>query len=181
MFNMYTNCTTMKKISILLIAFYTLNVTNGSLFAEDMVYPEDSICVDSGDSIFKHSLHYPYSGNVTIVEHFGERKIPDLQETNIINKGVVFIIEKESTVQAVHDGIVSAVFVLDNKYNVIIRHGEYLSVYSGMNSVSVKKGQMVLKLQSLGTVGTNQFLYFQWRKGTQALNPEDWFLEHRDR
>lgn len=93
----------------------------------------------------------------------------------------MFIIEKESAVQAVHDGIVSAVFVFDTKYNVIIRHGEYLSIYSGMNSVTVKKGQMVSKFHPLGNIESNQFLYFQWRKGTQALNPEDWFLEHRDR
>lgn len=165
----------MKKISILLIAFCTYYNVNATISNEYSVLAEDSVNVEHSDSILEHSLPYPCTGKMSIVEHFGEKEVPNLQDTKVNNKGVVLNTEKESTVHSVHNGIVSAVFVFADKYTIIVRHGEYLSVYSGMEQVSVKKGQKVTELQPLGNMGANQYLNFQWRKGTKALNPEDWF------
>ena len=165
----------MKKITILLIAFCTYYNVNATISNEYSVLAEDSVNVEHSDSILEHSLPYPSTGKMSIVEHFGEQEVPNLQDTKVNNKGVMLNTEKESTVHSVHNGIVSAVFVFADKYTIIVRHGEYLSVYSGMEQVSVKKGQKVSELQPLGNMGANQYLNFQWRKGTKALNPEDWF------
>ena len=165
----------MKKITILLIAFCTYYNVNATISNEYSVLAEDSVNVEHSDTILEHSLPYPSIGKMSIVEHFGKQEVPNLQDTKVNNKGVMLNTEKESTVHSVHNGIVSAVFVFADKYTIIVRHGEYLSVYSGMEQVSVKKGQKVTELQPIGNMGANQYLNFQWRKGTKALNPEDWF------
>jgi septal ring factor EnvC (AmiA/AmiB activator) len=60
----------------------------------------------------------------------------------------------------------------------MIRHGSYSSVYSGLSSVSVTKGQKVSTREPLGKVGKNAdgkyVLHFQLRNGSTGLNPELW-------
>ena len=60
----------------------------------------------------------------------------------------------------------------------MLRHGNYISVYSGLSSVTVSKGQRVSTRQPLGTVGKNTdgryVLHFQLRNGSAGLNPEVW-------
>ena len=61
---------------------------------------------------------------------------------------------------------------------IIIRHGEYMSVYANMGSVTVKEGSKVTTKQNLGTVYTNEDgsaeFSFQIWKGTASLNPRQW-------
>lgn len=63
---------------------------------------------------------------------------------------------------------------------VIIRHGQYLTVYSNLVNVAVKKGDAVSVRQNLGTVftdandGHKTILKFQIWKESQKLNPEEW-------
>ena len=57
---------------------------------------------------------------------------------------------------------------------VMVRHGSYISVYCNLRSVSVHRGQQVSTRQALGTVGADNVLQFQLRKGTAKLNPEAW-------
>lgn len=77
--------------------------------------------------------------------------------------------------QSVSDGIVSAVFVYAGKYSVIIRHGEFLSVYSGLENVTVKRDQKVSALHPIGKVSEENLLGFQWRKDNNPINPEKLF------
>lgn len=167
----------MKKITILLMAFYTFNTMNAAISTNNQQLVEDSLKAEQNTTRQVFPLPYPCSGNVTIVEHFGKHEIPGSNSTTVNNKGIVLKTEKESTVWSAHDGVVSAVFVFADKYSIIVRHGEYLSVYSGMEQVSVKKGQKVSELQPLGNMGGSQLLNFQWRKGTDPLNPEEWLTK----
>lgn len=121
------------------------------------------------------SLPYPCTGKVDIVEHFGEYEADDNQKTKKNRKGVVFNTEEGSMARSVSDGIVTAVFVYAGKYSVIIRHGDYLSVYSGLENVSAKRDQKITALQEIGKIDKDRMLGFQWRKGKEALNPEDYF------
>jgi septal ring factor EnvC (AmiA/AmiB activator) len=61
---------------------------------------------------------------------------------------------------------------------VIIKHGEYFSVYTGLKEVYVKTGQKVTTSQEIGTVISNNDgiseLRFRIHKNTEALNPELW-------
>jgi len=80
--------------------------------------------------------------------------------------------------KACYAGTVSSIFQYAGRYIVMIRHGKYISVYSGLSSVSVGNGSKVSTGQSLGTVGKdetgNYVLHFQLRKESSRLNPEQW-------
>ena len=75
-------------------------------------------------------------------------------------------------------GEVTAIFSYSGMYNVIVRHGSYMSVYCNLSSVSVRNGQHVEARQTLGSVARdasgNCTLHFQLRKETAKLNPEAW-------
>jgi murein hydrolase activator len=65
--------------------------------------------------------------------------------------------------------------------NVIVTHGSYKTVYSGLSEVSVKQGDKVSTKQSIGIVGydgEDYTLHFEvWKVGASsgsALNPESW-------
>ena len=66
------------------------------------------------------------------------------------------------------------VFGYGGMWNVLVRHGAYISVYCNLKSVSVHKGQKVSTRQALGSVGSDNILQFQLRKETAKLNPEAW-------
>ena len=76
--------------------------------------------------------------------------------------------------RSIYDGEVSAVFGYGGMWNVLVRHGAYISVYCNLKSVSVHKGQKVSTRQALGNVGSDNILQFQLRKETAKLNPEAW-------
>ena len=57
---------------------------------------------------------------------------------------------------------------------VMVRHGDYISVYCNLSSVSVHRGQSVSTRQVLGSVGSDNILQFQLRRETAKINPEAW-------
>ena len=57
---------------------------------------------------------------------------------------------------------------------VMVRHGRYISVYTNLSSVSVRRGQHVSTRQTLGTVGSEGILQFQLRNGSTQQNPARW-------
>ena len=65
---------------------------------------------------------------------------------------------------------------------VILRHGQYLTVYSNLINVLVTKGEKVTIRQNLGTVytdsndGNKTLLKFQIWKESKKLNPEEWLV-----
>jgi murein DD-endopeptidase MepM/ murein hydrolase activator NlpD len=80
---------------------------------------------------------------------------------------------------AIFDGEVRAVaFIPSIGNSVIISHGDYFTVYSGLKEVTVSKGQKVNTNQELGQVLTNadgiSELRFQIRKNTEPMDPELW-------
>ena len=70
--------------------------------------------------------------------------------------------------------------ILNGLFNVLIRHGNYISVYCNLSSASVKAGDTVKTKQSIGQVfsdGTDNgrtVLHFQLRREKEKLNPEPW-------
>ena len=87
--------------------------------------------------------------------------------------------KENSVVKAVFDGEVTRIATIPGKNNiVIIRHGDYMTVYAQLNTINVKKGQTVRANDVIGEVFTNKDgvteLEFQVYKGTTKLNPENW-------
>ena len=116
----------------------------------------------------------PITGSYKIVSHFGTNTVEGLKNVQLDNKGINIQGQEGCQARAIYNGEVSAIFGYGGKMAVMVRHGEYISVYFNLSSVSVSKGQHVSTRQTLGTVGSNNILQFQLRKQTGKLNPEQW-------
>jgi murein DD-endopeptidase MepM/ murein hydrolase activator NlpD len=97
----------------------------------------------------------------------------------IENRGIDILVEPGTHVRAVFDGVVTGVLDMMGTKVVMIRHGEYLSVYQNLATVNVKKGDKVTTKQVLGTVakanGSSTYeLHFEVWKNTTFLNPNSW-------
>lgn len=114
----------------------------------------------------------------TIIEYFGAHEHPVLKGVQVQNNGIDIKTTAGAAVRAVFSGTVSGVIQIPGGQNaVLVRHGEYVTVYSNLKSVSVKNGQAITTKQTLGTVYTEDELSsmeLQIWKGMNKLNPVDW-------
>lgn len=124
----------------------------------------------------KGRLQKPAKGIVS--QSFGQQKYNNV---TVFNPGITIKTEPGATVSAVYGGKVTKVIYLVNSYTVIIRHGEYFSIYAKLKNVSVSAGQEVQARQSIGTVATDPAegiteMQFQIWKGGTPVNPSGWVL-----
>ncbi len=119
-------------------------------------------------------LPMPITGSYRVISHFGQYNVQGLKGVTLDNKGINIQGKSGCMARSIYDGEVSAVFGYGGMWNVLIRHGAYISVYCNLKSVSVHKGQRVSTRQAIGTVGADNILQFQLRKETAKLNPEAW-------
>lgn len=129
----------------------------------------------------KGKLSWPVTKGV-ITGKFGVHQHPVLDKVEVKNDGIDISTDKGSNVRAVYKGTVSGVFKVDGFENVvIIRHGDYLTVYSHLSSVSVSKGNDVTTEQKIGTAATNSegdtYINFQVRFGSAIQNPTSWLTK----
>lgn len=126
----------------------------------------------------KGRLPMPVTGSYQVVGHYGRYSPAGLSGVVLENKGIDIRGQQGCQARSVFDGVVSKVFQYSGRYIVMVRHGSYISVYSGLSSVSVSQGQNVSTKTPLGTIGTNSdgnyVLQFQLRQESSRLNPEQW-------
>lgn len=129
----------------------------------------------------KGRLPFPVSGRYTIVSNFGTNTHPGLSKVKIDNLGIDIEVPAGSSARSVFEGKVTSIFRLDGFHNVVIvRHGEYLTVYAGLSDLRVRKGDNVATGQTLGTIysdpddGNRTTLHFEIRLEKQKLNPVEW-------
>lgn len=123
----------------------------------------------------KGKLPAPVEGVVAL--SFGRQPHPVLKNVYIENRGIDIQSEGGATVRAIFEGtVVSVLFSPVFQYAVLIRHGEYYTVYSGLKQVFVKAGEEVSALKPIGKLaeGPTAELHFELWKGTDPLNPEEW-------
>ena len=127
----------------------------------------------------KGSLPWPASGAIT--EQFGNRVDP-VHGTETYHPGILIATNPEEQVRAVFRGTVSGVdFVPGYGTYLVVRHGEYLSVYSNFSSLYVSQGETVEAGQVLGLAGTEDeprgagvfFAVFDRSKST-SVDPTQW-------
>jgi len=125
-------------------------------------------------------LPMPISGPYIITSHYGQYAVEGLRNVKLDNKGIDIQGKPGAQARAIFDGKVAAVFQLNGLFNVLIRHGNYISVYCNLSSASVKSGDTVSTKQSIGQVFSDAsdngrtVLHFQLRKEKDKLNPEPW-------
>lgn len=129
----------------------------------------------------KGKLQMPVTGNASIVSNFGRRTHTEFSRVEVQNNGIDIEAAAGAKARAVFDGTVTMVIVMDGFQNVVlVRHGEYLTVYAGLQDLDVRKGDTVRAGQSLGTIYTipgddhGTRLHFEVRHEKQKLDPRQW-------
>lgn len=127
----------------------------------------------------KGRLPWPVTKGVITIG-FGEQEHPTIKGFIINNNGVEIATTKGSTARAVFGGLVTGITSIPGQGKIVlVRHGEYVSVYSNMDDVSVKAGDKIAVKQTIGTIGaaedeSRSSIMFQIWKGQKILNPEEW-------
>ena len=128
----------------------------------------------------RSKLPWPVSEGV-ITGAFGEHDHPVLKGIKVKNNGIDIATRAGAVTRAVFEGVVSGVVSIPGAGQaVIIRHGEYLTVYSNMASVSVSRGDKIKTKQQIGTVLSDDEqteLHFELWKGSLLLNPAMWLRQ----
>jgi len=125
----------------------------------------------------KNKFAWPVSGFVS--QKFGRQQHPVLKGIVIQNDGVNIQTKQGEGVHSIFNGEVSRVaFTPGIGSTVIIKHGDFFTVYTGLKDISVKQGQKVNTNQEIGNVLSNaegiSELRFQIRKNFDALDPQEW-------
>jgi septal ring factor EnvC (AmiA/AmiB activator) len=129
-------------------------------------------------------LPFPLKGNYKIISHFGQQQYGDLKNVRYNSNGIEIKTTPGNHAKAVFDGVVTKVFIVPGFQNsIIIRHGNYLTLYSCLEQVFVKQGDKVKTGQDIGKIYTDSeenndtILHFELWKEQTKLNPEPW-LNH---
>jgi septal ring factor EnvC (AmiA/AmiB activator) len=129
----------------------------------------------------KSKLPWPVAQGV-ITGEYGTHPHPVLKQIQVKNNGVDISTNAGSMARAIFEGTVSKVIIIPGEgKSVLIRHGEYLSVYSYMSEVFVKAGDKVTTKQELGLLvsensNTKTEIHFELWKGMSTLNPAYWLF-----
>jgi len=130
----------------------------------------------------KGRLPWPLEKGV-VIQGFGRQQHPVVKTTTIQSNGVVLATEPSAEVRAVFEGEVMSVIVIKGSNpSVLIRHGNFITLYTNLAKLYVKKGEKVKAKQAIGEVFTNQQtgktqLQFGIFNNVKALNPKDWVYQ----
>jgi len=118
-----------------------------------------------------------------ISSSYGRHAHPVWKDVVVNNSGVDINSSKGARVRCVFEGKVTRIIVIMNKYAVIVQHGEYFTVYSNLQDVSVKSGDLVSTKQAIGTVQTDDEgkseVHLEIWKGSNKMDPEGWIVARR--
>jgi len=129
----------------------------------------------------KGKLPWPTPKGI-IVRNYGKQKHKMFSEIETFNNGIDIATEKNTEVRAVFDGFVSRIFFIKGEGKaILINHGEYFTVYSGLKDVVVKQGEEVLLNEKIGVVFTKEQeeiteLHFEIWQGYNKKDPSTWLL-----
>ena len=130
----------------------------------------------------KGRLPWPLEKGV-VVQRFGKQQHPVVKTTTIQSNGVTIATSRSSTVRAVFEGeVMSVVSFKGSNPSVLIRHGNYITVYKNLGKLYVKKGDKVKAKDPIGEVFTNQQtgkteIQFSIFNNIKVLNPQGWLYQ----
>ena len=130
----------------------------------------------------KGKLPWPLEKGV-ISERYGLHKNKYVTGVETKNNGLNFYTEPGEYARTVFDGKISRIFYIKGMGKaVLINHGEYFTVYSGLKNVLVNTGERVFSKQKIGTVITSESestteLHFEIWYGKNPQNPLYWLYK----
>jgi len=127
----------------------------------------------------KGKLPWPV-GKGYLTMRYGTQPHPVVKSTTINSNGVRIATGKGAKARTVFKGSVLEILVMSgNKKAVLVQHGNYISIYKNLATVSVKKGDKLATKQAIGTVHTDKvsgktILWFVISKELKTVNPAHW-------
>lgn len=126
----------------------------------------------------KGYFQYPIKNGI-IIKEFGNYKHPVLEQVTVRNDGVDIAPSSDFEVRAVFDGLVKSIISIPGEnHAILIKHGDYFTVYSNIIDIDVVANQKVTQNQILGKVPKNdeelKVINFQIWYLTEKQNPKDW-------
>ncbi len=123
----------------------------------------------------KGQFMLPLEGAV-VVSPFGEQAHPLVPNLKIVNNGVDLVSAGSTVVRSIDAGVVLSIQEIPAAGKVIIiRHGQYYSVYGSLADVSVQLGEKLAAGQVIAAVSNDtKKLHFELWKNQEKLDPEDW-------
>ena len=144
----------------------------------EQLTPEEKLISDNFQGN-KGKLPWPVERGI-ITGQYGEHPHPVLKQVTVDNDGVDISTVKGAEARASFDGeVTKIVAILGRNYTVIIRHGNFLTVYQNLVELKVKQGEKVKVKQVLGTVYTDDesnstTLHMEIWRERNIQNPEEW-------
>ncbi len=137
------------------------------------------------DDFEKNKGRFPWpTQHGVITDKFGEHAHPVMKNIIIKNNGIDITTKPGENARAIFKGTVSRVFAIPGgNMAVIVRHGEYITVYSNLKEVFVKQGDQLETNQNIGLIFSDKdddnktVLKFQIWKESLKLNPEQWIAK----
>ena len=128
----------------------------------------------------KGSLPWPVESGA-ISSSFGQHEHKDLKGVIINNNGVDILTRQSASARVLFNGVVSGIITLPGAGKaVIVRHGDFFTVYSNLETVSVSTGQNLSTKQSIGVVASSQEapgkgeIHLEIWRNSEKLNPQSW-------
>lgn len=126
----------------------------------------------------KGKLPWPVETGM-VSQGYGTYPHPSLKGITLENDGIDIRTQPNANVRSVFDGVVSRVTTIPGYGNtLIIKHGEYFTMYSRLKTITVSAGQTVKAKGIIGQVATNAEgiaeVHFQTWKGLQIMDPATW-------
>lgn len=131
----------------------------------------------------KGKLPWPITKGGVVVSTYGKHRHPQFPNVEVFNSGVEIVTDSGAKARAVFEGTVLGIFQQTGpKRTVMVQHGDYISVYSNLTNLLVKKGDNVSTKQELGSIFENPasgktILKFVVNRNNTWLNPGDWIYK----
>lgn len=114
---------------------------------------------------------------------FGKHASAVSDKVTITNNGIDIVTNENAKARCVFEGVVvSVVKPSASNIGIIIRHGDFFTVYSQLDEAYVNRGDKVKTKQDIGKIHTDRAegkteLHFELRQGTDCLNPSQWLAK----
>lgn len=147
--------------------------------AETKALTNYGVSTSAGNSFAANKGRLAMPAYGTITHRFGRQPHPVFKNIVEENNGIKISVAKGTSAKAIFPGTVSQVMpAADGTKTVLIKHGDYFSIYSNLSSNTVSKGQQVSAGTTLGTVAQDfdgSFtLDFQIWRGDTPVDPLGW-------
>ncbi|MCG2417634.1 peptidoglycan DD-metalloendopeptidase family protein [Aequorivita sp. F47161] len=157
----------------------TKNVITKPAKAEEFALTAEDKALAASFTSNKGKLPWPVEKGM-VVKSFGRHQHPQFPNVTTNSSGVEIATADNEQVRSIFEGQVMSIQIIKGANKVIfIQHGDYISVYSNLASVTVKKGDKVATKQTIGTVAKSPtegrtVLKFYIYQNKTKINPADW-------